>query len=104
MITDEQLQAMRRRAHVHTNSCYGRYEPCGEHHAHDDKCGGRPRVCGQREEPEMAMLLDEVDSLRAISRAARDLSLKLARCGAVPDVRWFGAELTALDVVLARKP
>jgi hypothetical protein len=111
MITDEQLQTLRRRAHQHTSSCYGRYEPCGEHHAHDDKCGGRSRVCGQREEPELVMLLDEINSLRAsyrererlheVSKAAKELSCKLARCGAVADIRWYSAELTSLDAVLA---
>jgi hypothetical protein len=117
VITDEQLQALRRRAHQHTSRCYGRYEPCGEHHAHDDKCGDRPLVCGQREEPELAMMLDEIDSLRvalkdgdrlhAVRKAAKVLSRKLAYHAAWAGHRGnhaeprYDVELATLDTALA---
>jgi hypothetical protein len=65
VITDDQIRALRRRAHVHVDHCYGRYEPCGEHHVHDDQCGGRPLVCGLPAEPDLVLLLDEVERLRS---------------------------------------
>jgi hypothetical protein len=43
--------------HKHTDHCYGRYEPCGEHHVHDMHCGGSPLICRQRESgPELEAL------------------------------------------------
>ncbi len=52
---------LRSRAHVHSNRCFGRYEPCGEHHLHDDTCGGRPLICGQYEDKDLVQLLAEFD-------------------------------------------
>ena len=65
MIDVAALSRLRRRAHVHVVSCYGSYEPCGEHHAHDNKCGGRLVVCGRAEDVDLLALLGEYDRLRA---------------------------------------
>jgi hypothetical protein len=59
----EALKNLKRRAHVHTDICYGSYRPCGEHHAHDMQCGGKPLWCREREEPELIILLEEYQRL-----------------------------------------
>jgi len=59
----ESLDSLNRRAHVHTNNCYGQYRPCGEHHAHDMQCGDKPLLCGRREEPELVIVLQEFQRL-----------------------------------------
>lgn len=120
MITDKQLQALRRRAHLHSDRCYGMYQVCGEHHMHDATCGSRSLICGQREEPDLALLLDEMDRLRAITDAARKLSGKLALVHGSDAFRavWglyatrgvayegprYDGELAALDAALAAEP
>ena len=43
---------------MHSEHCYGRYEPCGEHHMHDSTCGSCPLVCGRREDADLVLLLD----------------------------------------------
>jgi len=63
-LTDDQWRDLLRRAHVHHDGCYGRYEPCGEHHAHDDECGARPLCCGLREDAPLVVALDELRELR----------------------------------------
>lgn len=63
-LTENILRRLRRRAHVHTDRCYGRYEPCGEHHAHDMKCGGRPLICGTPSDADLLLLLTEYERLR----------------------------------------
>jgi hypothetical protein len=60
------VDKLRRRAHVHTDGCYGAYEPCGEHHVHDMKCGGRSLWCRLGNEPELVLLLAEVARLEAL--------------------------------------
>lgn len=75
MITDSQMRAVRAEAHEHTDRCFGRYEPCGEHHMHDDTCGSRPCLCRKRETPELVALLADYDEGRArlvAMTAARD--------------------------------
>lgn len=76
-MTPDQMRRLRFRAHVHVGtsdgrpqppgSCYGRYEPCGEHHVHDDRCGGRDLVCGHghREDSDLAALLSSYDKLQS---------------------------------------
>jgi hypothetical protein len=70
-LSPELRRALQRRAHVHTDRCYGTYEPCGEHHAHDDQCGSRPLRCGLREDPDLVALLHYVIDLER-RLAARD--------------------------------
>lgn len=66
-LSAEQRYYLRRRAHVHSDDCYGMYEPCGEHHAHDDQCGGRPLRCGLKEDRDLTALLDYVAELESAS-------------------------------------
>lgn len=57
MISESAITRLRRRAHVHGDTCYGRGEYCGEHHAHDTHCFSRPIVCGLREDLDLIALL-----------------------------------------------
>lgn len=63
-MTDEILKRLQRRAHVHSDRCYGRYEPCGEHHVHDYSCGGRPLYCGTAEDTDLVALLNDYEQLK----------------------------------------
>ena len=65
-MTDQELHRLRARAHVHTDACYGSYEPCGEHHAHSSTCGGRDRVCRMQEDRDLVALLAEHDRMRPV--------------------------------------
>jgi hypothetical protein len=63
-LTIQHLARLRRRAHVHEDRCFGRYEPCGEHHVHDGTCGSRPLICRTLEDADLRVLLAEYDRLR----------------------------------------
>ena len=60
-MTPDQLQHLRRRAHIHSDRCYGNYEPCGEHHAHDNTCGSRSLICFTREDRDLCALIEDYD-------------------------------------------
>lgn len=68
-LTSEKRKALRRKAHVHTEHCYSQLMiDCAEHHAHDASCYSRRMWCPQREEPELALVLDALDVLDALQR------------------------------------
>ena len=66
MINDAVLKRLRRRAHVHTDRCWGRGPECVEHHAHDAMCVSKTLVCRQAEEPDLVELLADYDQLAAM--------------------------------------
>lgn len=84
MTDDVQIQRLRIRAHEHTDLCYGRYEPCGEHHMHDMTCGNYPLLCGTREDEDLVRMFVAFDAMAArvtdLATAARDLVDAAAHC------------------------
>ncbi len=77
-LTEEELRELRKRAHVHTDGCYGVYEPCGEHHAHDEHCGSRSLVCRMREDRLLVKLLSIVDAQAYIVHLEIEIEKALA--------------------------
>lgn len=75
------LARLRRRAHVHTDRCYGPLQlDCAEHHAHDAKCWHARQHCRQPEEPDLVVLLLDHDRLVA--------DLEVARAAQADHWRW----------------
>lgn len=113
-ITLEQLARLRRRAHVHEDRCFGRYEPCGEHHVHDDTCGACPLICRTSEDADLRALIAEYDRLReavsglrtvatgldalvAMHTIALDEALTRFKDTAAPYCRMAGSALEKVD-------
>jgi hypothetical protein len=70
---DDALARLRYRAHRHVGdasgrprppgpTCYGSYEPCGEHHAHDETCGSRYLICRRPDDPDAVALLEWIEA------------------------------------------
>ena len=64
-LTDDDLQRLLIRTHVHDDYCYGTYEPCGEHHAHDNACGARPLICRRPSDPDAPAYFAVISELLA---------------------------------------
>lgn len=112
-LTDDQWRELLRRAHVHHDGCYGRYEVCGEHHLHDDLCRSRPLLCGQREDALLVTVLDELRDLRATALTDEERgALAAARdvCSDSDVLEWDGLHdqksraIAVLDRVIGRTP
>ena len=63
------LARLRARAHQHTDRCYSRYKPCGEHHMHDNTCGSRALICGRAEDEDMIALFERIDAVEKVYNA-----------------------------------
>lgn len=70
MISDAALTRLRRRAHVHTERCWGRGAECVEHHAHDALCISKTLVCRQAEDVDLVALLAAYDAELMAKKAA----------------------------------
>jgi formate-dependent nitrite reductase cytochrome c552 subunit len=97
---EQAVERVRRRAHVHTDRCYGPYEPCGEHHAHDATCGCRPLCCRLANEPDLVEVIAALDEVTAeLAREQKDHLDAIDRCSKAADE----ADASAAEVQMLRE-
>ena len=85
-ITDDDLNSLFSRVHVHDDHCLGPYDPCGEHHRHDDTCGSYRRICGKIEDQNLFLAIVELRDRRARDRSLAEKAVTEAVDGVLGEM------------------